>query len=82
MKGIKYVDVKYECIAVEPYLEKVKKRLLFNGDFFGDCETIEECRDKFYTNYHGEDRITYIEFRTYKSKEDLENKKFDEYIGE
>ena len=81
MKGIEFVKIEINKSPVDLFLVEVRKTYIFKGEFFNDCETIEEIRDKFYKETQDE-YIKYISVWTFKTKEDLDKKKQYEYIGE
>jgi hypothetical protein len=66
MKNIEYVSIKIECVPVESYLQKVNHEFVFKGEFFEECETIEEIRDKFYLNLRNDYVVDYIHIFLYK----------------
>lgn len=81
MNKIQYVKIKIDKEPVEDFLLEVKKEYIFVGDYFKDCENIEEIRDKFYKETQDEN-ISYIHIYVYTSKNNLDKDKFFEYLGE
>jgi hypothetical protein len=83
MRNIRYVKVKIEnpC-PIEDFLFGVTKEFIFLGDYFRDCETIEEIRDMFLEGLNPDERFDFIEVRTFTSKKNLYANKQHELICE
>ena len=79
MKNIIYVKVIITKTPVETFLVEVKKEFVFKGDYFEDCDTIEEIRDMFYDGLD-EGSIDFLELSIYKK--DYKNSKAFEILCE
>ena len=81
MENIEFVKCVITKIPIESFLVDVKKTLVFIGEHFDNCETIEEIRDDI-LNHLESDEFTYIEVSTYLSEENLKQDIFHEYAGQ
>ena len=81
MENIEFVKNVKTKIPIESFLVDVKKTLVFIGEHFDNCETIEEIRDDI-LNHLESDEFTYIEVSTYLSEENLKQDIFHEYAGQ
>lgn len=82
MKKIKYVKVIITNEVVEPFLISVKKEFVFYGEYFKECDTIEEIRDKFLEELNPENVVKYTKIFTYTNKTNLNKGKQYEYVGQ
>jgi thiol-disulfide isomerase/thioredoxin len=70
-----------ELTKIEPYIMRTTKTLLFEGDFFKDCETIEEIAQEFMKNYTADNgRVDTVDVSLFLTKEDYENNNVFEYM--
>jgi len=69
MKNIELIKIRVKKTPIELFLVEVYKEFVFKGEYFNDCETIEEVRDKFYKETRIE-CIEFIEIYTFKSSKD------------
>lgn len=81
MKKIKYASIEtHNDHPVENFLIQVKKVFVFQGNYFDDCETIEEIRDKFENDNNPDNRYNWIIVKTFTTKKNMENDKSEELL--
>jgi hypothetical protein len=82
MNKIKYVSVETQNDSpVENFLIQVKKVFVFEGNYFDDCENIEEIRDKFENGNNPDNIYNWIIVKTFTTKKNMENDKSKNYCA-
>lgn len=78
----KIIKIVIECTPVENYLKEVHHTFVFKGEYFDNCETIEEVRDKFYEGLRKDYVLEYIHIYIFLDQDRYKNDEFIEYLGE
>ena len=71
MKNAKYVKVVLTIKPIEDGVIKYQKCFILKGEYFSECNSIDEIKEQIEEEIAREETIRHLEIYTYKSKKDL-----------